>query len=166
MTQPENATYKVKVNAHTFSVSQEQIDAIDARMIQEDQVHLLVDGKSVLVHIIDVDHSGKKITLSLEGETMQVKIAGHLDVLLREMGFGRKKTKHTFELRAPMPGLVQKIMVKEGDTCVAGQSVLILEAMKMENSMSVIADCVIKSVKVRSGEPVEKGQLLIEMNES
>jgi biotin carboxyl carrier protein len=62
-----------------------------------------------------------------------------------------------------MPGLVLEVSVTEGQTVKAGDRILILEAMKMENSLLIHADATIKKVKVVAGQAVEKGQVLVEL---
>jgi biotin carboxyl carrier protein len=61
-----------------------------------------------------------------------------------------------------MPGLVIDLKVKVGDTVKAGDPLLILEAMKMENILKSPGDGTIKNVKTKKGDSVEKGQVLIE----
>jgi biotin carboxyl carrier protein len=61
-----------------------------------------------------------------------------------------------------MPGLIIDLRVKEGDQVKAGDPLLILEAMKMENIIKASGDSIVKSLKVKKGETVEKNQVLIE----
>lgn len=65
-----------------------------------------------------------------------------------------------------MPGKVVKVMKKEGDKITKGETVLILEAMKMENEIKSGADGVIKTVNVKEGQALESGFLMIEIEES
>ena len=62
-----------------------------------------------------------------------------------------------------MPGLVLEIQVQAGQTVSKGDTLLILEAMKMENVLKAAADGVIKSIHVQKGAAVEKGALLLEL---
>ena len=64
-----------------------------------------------------------------------------------------------------MPGKVVKLMKKEGDKVTKGETVLILEAMKMENEIKSGADGIIKSVNVKEGQALEAGFLMIEIEE-
>ena len=66
-------------------------------------------------------------------------------------------------IHAPMPGIIIGLNVKEGDDVKEGETVLILEAMKMENSIKCPKDGVVKSVLVEKGLAVEKNKLLIEL---
>ncbi len=64
-----------------------------------------------------------------------------------------------------MPGKVIKILVKEGDIVKKGKTLLILEAMKMENEIKSGMDAKIKSIHVKENQSIESGQLLIELEE-
>lgn len=69
-------------------------------------------------------------------------------------------------LMTQMPGKVVKIMFKEGDKVSKGDTVLILEAMKMENEIKSGADGVIKSVNIKEGQALDTGFLMIEIEEA
>ncbi len=62
---------------------------------------------------------------------------------------------------APLPGLIQKLLVRIGDTVRAGQHVIIMEAMKMENEIQSATNGVVKSINVREGDSVNEGDVLI-----
>jgi pyruvate carboxylase subunit B len=61
-----------------------------------------------------------------------------------------------------MPGLVVRVSVEEGDRVEAGQSVVIVEAMKMENDLKAESGGVVAKVRVAAGEAVDKGAVLVE----
>ncbi len=63
-------------------------------------------------------------------------------------------------LAAPMPGMIVKYDKKEGDTVSAGETVVILEAMKMENALAAPASGTVKAIKYASGDSVAKGDVL------
>ena len=62
---------------------------------------------------------------------------------------------------APMPGQIKSIFVREGDKVTAGQKLLIMEAMKLENKLPATRDGVVKKILVRDGDIVSQGQELI-----
>jgi len=64
---------------------------------------------------------------------------------------------------APIPGLVLRLLVKEGDSVNAGDPVLILEAMKMESEITSTATGIIKKISVKEGTSVQEGEVLIEV---
>jgi biotin carboxyl carrier protein len=92
-----------------------------------------------------------------------VQIQEELDLLLEKMGFGKSATKKVKEVKAPMPGLVLTISAEPGQELKEGDKLLVLEAMKMENSILMPGDGKIKALRVKPGQPVEKGQILMEL---
>jgi biotin carboxyl carrier protein len=79
---------------------------------------------------------------------------------IREMSGGGAEAAAKTVL-APMPGLVVKVEVEPGQTVKAGQGVLVVEAMKMENELKAPADGVIAEVKVAAGDTVDRGAVLL-----
>ncbi len=67
-------------------------------------------------------------------------------------------------IKSPLPGLIIKILVKEGDTVKRGDRLLIMEAMKMENDIMAERECVIKSIKVSAGDTVLQNDVLFEIS--
>ncbi|MBN1154279.1 biotin/lipoyl-binding protein [candidate division KSB1 bacterium] len=66
-------------------------------------------------------------------------------------------------LKAPLPGLILEVLVKKGDEVKHGQTVLRMEAMKMENNILANRDGVIQEVKVKSGDSVLEGDVMVEI---
>jgi len=67
---------------------------------------------------------------------------------------------------APLPGLILDVMIKEGDVVNAGQNLILMEAMKMENQIQAPHDGIINKVYVKKGDSIEEEQLLIEISRS
>jgi biotin carboxyl carrier protein len=82
--------------------------------------------------------------------------------LLEKMGISAANAGKVNNIKAPMPGLIITLKVAVGDTVKAGDQLLILEAMKMENILKSPGDGVVKKIKVKKGDSVEKNQVLIE----
>jgi biotin carboxyl carrier protein len=73
-------------------------------------------------------------------------------------------TRHGPEpIRAPMPGLVTRVLVVAGDAVRAGDSIVVMEAMKMENELRAKSDGKVRAVVVAPGTAVEKGMVLVEL---
>jgi biotin carboxyl carrier protein len=75
----------------------------------------------------------------------------------------KKQVVGTAKIKAPLPGNIMQIFVKEGDTIEKGQKLLQYEAMKMENDLLSEKQGVIKSIKVNPGDAVLEGDVLIEI---
>lgn|SRR5690606_35098983 len=112
--------------------------------------------------IMAEDHNSKRYQISINGRLFTLKLETPLDAMINDMGLNRSTKKLTNTLFAPMPGMVLEIQVNEGESVDNGRSLLILEAMKMENVLKASDAAIIKKVHVAKGQAVEKGQALIE----
>lgn len=155
------ATFQVKVNEFEFSFTQEEIDAADFLQRSGTDVHLLKNYRSFNAVLLETDATRKQQLLEIGGQQYAVEIRDELDQLLDKMGYSTVSGKKVKELKAPMPGLVLQVFVTEGQQVKAGEKLLILVAMKMENSILAQADATVKQLHVTAGEAVEKGQLLL-----
>lgn len=124
--------------------------------------HVLLKNKSYRVEVVEKDQKNNKLILSVNGKSISVEGRTELDQLLEKMGIADQKTKRVTDIKAPMPGLILNIFTKEGQAVKKGDSLIILEAMKMENILKASEDGVIKRILVKSGEAVEKNQILLE----
>jgi len=75
----------------------------------------------------------------------------------------KKKIETTTKIKAPLPGNIMQIFVKEGDNVNKNDKLLLYEAMKMENILLAEKDGVIKSIKIAAGDSVLQGDVLIEI---
>lgn len=161
---PINKTYKVKANEFDFTFSKEQINVVDIVKKSPEDFNVINEHRSVNVKLLEADPEGKKLTLEVDGESFTIEIKDELDLMLDKMGFGAVSNKQIKEIKAPMPGLVLEIAVTEGQEVKEGDKILILVAMKMENSILIHTNAVIKKIAVTAGQAVDKGQLLVELD--
>jgi biotin carboxyl carrier protein len=158
-----NQTFQVKANDFLFSFTTAAINAADLRQLSPTEFNLLKDHRSINAKLINADSNGKMQVIEIEGETFTIEIKDELDQELEQMGFGLAINKQIKEIKAPMPGLVLDIAVTDGQDVNEGDKLLILGAMKMENSILIQRSARIKKVRVVSGQAVEKGQVLVEL---
>lgn len=104
-----------------------------------------------------IDHEGISYQVSVTDELKKL-----LDVYIRTSS-ASSSAGHG-KVKAPMPGMVVKVLVKEGLPVTKGDKIIIIEAMKMENAISSPVTGTVKSIKAREGTPVEKDALLIEID--
>ncbi len=159
----KNETFKVKASDFVFSFDQATIDEADFFKKSPEEFNIIKDNRSANAKLLESDISGKKLKIEVEGEAFDIEIKDELDQRLDSMGFSNVSTKHIKEIKAPMPGLVIDVTVKEGQEVKEGDRLLILEAMKMENSIMIHANATIKRVAVTPGQAVDKGQVLVEL---
>lgn len=122
---------------------------------------LVLDGVPITLPADRTSHSQWIVTA--QGERLEVRAEDERTRHIRSLLGTRGAAAKAGILRAPMPGLVVRVLVAPGDTVVAGQGLLALEAMKMENEIRAAAAGVVQSVAVQPGQAVEKGQVLLEL---
>ncbi|HXA01730.1 MAG TPA: acetyl-CoA carboxylase biotin carboxyl carrier protein subunit [Cytophagaceae bacterium] len=130
--------------------------------IDNGNFHAIHDDRSYCLEIIEADFSSKILTLRVNGRKVELKIKDKFDALLEKLGINETAASKINEIKAPMPGLILEVKMKEGDSVKTGDTLLILEAMKMENVIKSPGDGTIKSIKIKKGDSVEKNQTLIQ----
>jgi biotin carboxyl carrier protein len=120
---------------------------------QDGRLNLLIDGERVTAY---VSSNNAKRWITINGRTY---------LLTKQSGTKRSgaKHEHSGELTAPMPGQVRAVNVSEGDVVTKGQTLMVLEAMKMEMKIQAPMDGAVKSISVETGQTVEREQILVEI---
>jgi len=136
------------------------------------EAHLAaVEGTSVrLVTIGGVQHrvvarrAGARggYVLWMDGWRFTVEALDERTRAIRELSAAAAGPAGPAPVIAPMPGLVVRVQVAVGDRVRAGQGIVVMEAMKMENELRAPADGVVRAITVATGQAVEKGTLLVE----
>ena len=152
--------------------SQRQTVEVDGRQVEADV--LAVPGTGVVS--VFLDKRSRRITAQRLGRgRWRVLSSGRehdVEVLdppawqARQAAIERGGSEALGAVSAPMPGMVIRVEVTEGDDVEEGQGLVIVEAMKMENELKAPADGTVVRVAVEPGEAVEKGQLLLELGPS
>jgi biotin carboxyl carrier protein len=122
------------------------------RMRIGDRVH------EVLLHVSDT-----RCHVAIGGVTVEVLVEDERAARLASFGGGKGSGGGLELIAAPMPGLVVSVNVETGQEVNAGQSLVVLQAMKMENELSSPRDGTVKAVHAQAGQPVEQGQALVEL---
>lgn len=124
--------------------------------------HVLYKNKTHILHLIEYDKTTKQVKVSINGKIAIFTIKTELDNLLHSLGLDKVNTHKMQDLKAPMPGLIVDVKVKEGQAVQQGDPLLVLEAMKMENVIKATGSATVKSIKVNAKDKVEKNTVLIE----
>ena len=114
--------------------------------------------------IVVVKRNEDSVRLSVGGRLLDVKVSNEGERLIKKLGIDLAAQRKLKDLKAPMPGLVLKVLVEEGQEISKGDGLLVLEAMKMENQIKATGDAVVAEVCISEGTAVEKGQVLIKFN--
>ncbi|MGH7604011.1 MAG: biotin/lipoyl-containing protein [Gemmatimonadaceae bacterium] len=112
--------------------------------------------------VVEQKREGKgRYTLWIDGYRFEVEALDDRTRAIRALSAATAGPSGPAPIKAPMPGLIVRINVKPGDTVEAGQGVVVMEAMKMENELRATSAGTVKSVEVAPGAAVEKGALLV-----
>lgn len=165
---------QVKVDKELYKISFDENDDRKLKVGEKDyQIELIRDhGNNVRTYLInnkvftlqsdELDSGNYKILHNNFEYSSEIKTETRamLEKFLKTTG----STKGEGSLTAPMPGLVVKVNVSEGDTVSEGEKIIIIEAMKMENALSAPISGKIKSIKAKEGAAIDKGSVLIEID--
>ncbi len=148
------AEKEIKVNEELFEW--------DIQPVSGNLYHLIRKGKSYRLEVVNVQQEEKKFILKINGRKMEVQLKDRYDLLLEKLGMAGIASAKINQVKAPMPGLILDIKVQEGAEVKKGDTIMILEAMKMENVLKSPGEGIVKAIKVKKGDSVEKNQVLIE----
>ena len=104
--------------------------------------------------------------LTEHGERVELEVLDERAHHIRGLTGTADQQRAAEVLKAPMPGLVVRVQVQPGARVSAGDGLVVLEAMKMENELKASAAGVVRRLRVAAGEAVEKGQVLVEFEDS
>lgn len=157
----------------------EVADIAVSRVISNSAVVKIEDNFSLSDHLIEqgLDAGDAKVTLQLRsrgtsGDVCLQYLGTSFPLTIRNLKAARlekaftlprKVLDHSALLVAPMPGLVTTVAIKPGDKVTQGQELCVLEAMKMQNSMSAGRSGVVKSVNFERGQAVSEGDVIVEL---
>lgn len=163
---------EIKINGdelHKIAQKEEQL-LLDEKPVDWSCVHLpdgtfsiLYKNKSYRAECTALDKTLKTALIEVNGRQYRVEIKEPIDRLLKEMGLNERVNRKINQIKAPMPGMVLKIMVEPGQQLQKDDPLLVLEAMKMENIFKTPEAAIVKEIKVKEQTAVEKGQVLIIM---
>lgn len=121
---------------------------------------LVVDGRP---RVVTVERTGKTARVWVDGTPVDVEVRTEADLLLERFGLDAGDAAAEREVRAPMPGLVLRVLAQPGDAVEAGDGLVVLEAMKMENELKAPAAGTVAAVHAAPGAAVGKNDLLVEL---
>ncbi|HTN45106.1 MAG TPA: biotin/lipoyl-containing protein [Flavipsychrobacter sp.] len=135
----------------------------DVKTLPNGLISILCNDRSYTAIVQEVNHKTKELKLNIEGIVFSVALKEPIDQLLSSMGLDLKAMQKVEPVKAPMPGMVLKVLVEPGQQINKGDGLLILEAMKMENILKAGGPATVKAIKVEEKTAVEKGTILIEL---
>ncbi len=151
---------KFDKNSNSGLINDEKFE-LDIIKVKENVYHIIKNNKSFNLEILSINKIEKLFFIKVNGIKFKFTVKDSYDELLHSLGMDNLVSNKIAELKAPMPGLVLGISINAGETVSKGDTLLILEAMKMENVIKSPTDGVIKSIAVKKGETVEKNQVIL-----
>jgi biotin carboxyl carrier protein len=151
---------------------------VDVKELPSGALDVRLDGRKVDVDVVALGAGtlsarvdGAVVDLTVEGAPPEIGAvaSGHRSYVrvsserMRAAEAARKATAGASDkvVRSPMPGRIVKVLVAKGDSVVAGQSLLVIEAMKMENELKAKSDATVADVLVEAGMAVEGNAKLV-----
>ncbi len=158
---------KTEANALTLSGSEfifnDKNYSYEYKMLDKGIILIRMNDKNFIVEyeLNENERENNEFTFNIHSHKVTMVCKNELDVLVDKIAGGKKDNKLKNEIHSPMPGIILKINVKEGDEIKKGDVILVLEAMKMENEIKAARDCKIKKISVEEKKSVNKNELLI-----
>lgn len=130
-------------------------------LTRKNEKEYLLTKDNKVYNIVVVSESGNQKTLNINGQEISLNVKDHITQILEDLGMDTLTEDIVNEVTAPMPGAIIDVSVSEGQEINAGDTLLILEAMKMENIIKSPVNGVIQKIHIEKGNNVEKNQVLI-----
>ncbi len=146
------------LDEHRVAVNGEEYEVDMVAMSNQPLYSLLANERSFEGYVYEVNGQWQVL---LGGTLYEVVVEDEQIKRLRKAGGGRREAKGPFLLKAPMPGLVVKVPVQEGQEVQKGDVLVVLESMKMQNELKSPKAGKVEKVKVEAGQAVEQGEVMV-----
>ncbi|MCY4147123.1 MAG: biotin/lipoyl-binding protein [Chloroflexi bacterium] len=162
--------YVARINNQQYEI---EIDKDGAVLIDGDErdvdflnlggsLFSVITANKSLEAVIDDDEGS--IAVMMGGRLFETQVLDERAILMMQRR-GLQQTG-SGEVRAPMPGLIVEVAVQPDQTVEIGDTLIILESMKMQNELKSPISGIVRSVQVAAGQAVEKNMLLVEVKEA
>ena len=129
--------------------------------VENSPVRVVKLGTRVYRVVTEKRQGRGRYTLWVDGYRFDIEALDERTRAIRDLSAANAAPTGPAPVLAPMPGLIVRVNVAPGDDVEAGQGVVVMEAMKMENELRATSSGKVKSVEVSPGTAVEKGTLLV-----
>ncbi|XP_065751886.1 propionyl-CoA carboxylase alpha chain, mitochondrial isoform X3 [Phocoena phocoena] len=157
-------TVVASISGPTFSVEvdESKLNVTGAWNLASPLLSVNVDGTQRMIQCLSRE-AGGNMSIQFLGTVYKVHILTKLAAELNKFMLEKAAEDTSSILRSPMPGMVVAVSVKPGDLVAEGQEICVIEAMKMQNSMTAGKTGKVKSVHCKAGDTVGEGDLLVEL---
>jgi len=151
---------------YLIEITDEHHVSVNGRLLEVDFVSvngqpvysMIIDGKSYESYVYETEEGWQVLT---RGRQYNLTVEDEREKRLRAAAGGGVAESGEYHLKAPMPGLIVAIPVNEGDPVKKGQTLVILESMKMQNELKSPKGGTVGRIRVKQGETVEQRQALL-----
>ena len=146
-----------------LDLSQTDVDKFKVLEINYTKKEIILsnDSKIFECKILKENSIDQSYIVKINGEISTIRLIKQVEKTIEKLGIQKGSQKNINILKAPMPGLILEVIVKESNLVKKGDPLIILEAMKMENILLSPLDGIVKEVKVNPQQTVEKNNILI-----
>ena len=155
--------HEVTLNGESVAYAEEPAISAELSDIEGSPVRMVRIGSEVFRVVVEKREGRGRYSLWVDGYRFEVEALDERRRALRDLSGANAGPTGPAPIVAPMPGLIVRVNVAVGDTVEAGQGVVVMEAMKMENELRATAAGRVRSVEVGAGTAVEKGALLVSL---
>jgi biotin carboxyl carrier protein len=163
--------FESKIDGKVFNITIDQNESaafvndteISYQIIRRENEQILFRTGTKVYKVDNISIENQLVTFTINGIWIEATVKDEQELLLEQLGFTSSAKSAAASLKAPMPGKILDILISPGDEITAGQPVLILEAMKMENELKAASDGIVDAMHVKKGDNVEKNQTLLEI---
>ena len=154
-----NRTYIIDVDGGSVTVDGERFETHWAAIPGTPLIHLLLGRQSWTVACQQLDN--RRWALGATGERFEIEVQDDRAKQIEALTGAGHRGAVGGVVKAPMPGLVVRVEVSRGQTVAAGQGLVVVEAMKMENELRAQTRGIVEQIHVKAGDRVEKGAPLV-----
>lgn len=155
-----NITRQVHVSNDSLTIGDKTL-RFEINRVNPNNMYIRIDNS--IYDVYDVHIVDDMVNFMHKGLLYSIPFKDEQAILLAKMGFKSGKKSNQGSVKSPMPGKITSIKKQVGDTVKAGESVVILEAMKMENELKSPISGIVEVIHVEEGKSVEKNTVLIEI---
>jgi biotin carboxyl carrier protein len=157
-----NKTFEIEIQGDGSLLVNGERREVDFMAMGPSLYSILMDTQS---HELVIEEREKNIEVLMRGKLYSGKVLDERAQLMAERSGGLASETGEMSIKAPMPGLVVAVSVEVGQDVRAGQTVIILESMKMQNELKSPRDGVVQHINVASGQSVEQNKILVTISE-
>lgn len=154
---------KARVNDR-FEYELQQTPNLQVKSLGANRYQLIHNGLHITVEVLELDVRTKFCELAMNGFVFQINLGDDLDDIVQRVRQQSESTSGDVVLTAPIPGMIKSLNCPEERSIQAGESILVLEAMKMENAIQAPVDADQIFYHVKPGDRVSKGQKLFTLS--